>query len=160
MPELTRLERAPDICWSQWRSPDGNETSPFLLTPITPERITEWLNGADPPRPAEVPNDWVHKESRLERIFTNGNQAIGDNEIGDIGCYDATGARASTTLRAVIVEPGDKPVILDLRADEIIVTKDGAIETKAPKETLGANNVGKIPTYRIVDGVAEKVSER
>lgn len=136
------------------------EVSPFLLTPITPEQITEWLNGADPPRPTEVPSDWMYQEGRLERMYTNGSQTIGDNEIGDIGGYDSKGARVSSSMRAVIVEPGDKAVVIDLNTKEMIVNKDGSISTKNPKETLNTNNQAKIHTYRIVDGVAEKMSER
>lgn len=158
MPNLTRLERAQDICWSTWRSPDGRSVSDDVPTPITPRQIDAWLNGADPPKPASIPATWVHKESRLERMFTNGQQAIGENEIGDISAYVAGGVKAPENYVAVIKELGDDPVTVII--GEVVKGPTGSVSTTRDTEASTPTRSGKVPTYRIVNDVAVKVSER
>lgn len=157
MPTLTRLERAQDLCWSQWQSPAGRNVSAFILTPITAKQIEAWLGGADPPRPAEIPATWVHKESRLERMFTNGRQAIGPNEIGDVGAYVGT-AKAPARYVAVIVETDADPVTVII--ESAVTDELGRVSTTRDAEASAPARDGKIPIYRIVDDVATKVSER
>lgn len=160
MPVLTKLIRDIDICISVWQSPAGRNVSAELPTPITPKQIETWLQGSDPPKPEGVPETWVHQYSRLERIYTNGKQVIGDNEIGDTSGYAAGGVRAEPRYRAVIVEPGDVPVIVDIPARDTTKGQGETISTTKDGESIVPNKDGKIPTYRIVDNVATKVSER
>lgn len=132
--------------------------SEFVLTPITPKQIEAWLGGADPPKPASIPATWVHKESRLERMFTNGQQAIGENEIGDISAYVAGGVKAPENYVAVIKEPDDDPVTVIV--GEVVRGPTGSVSTTRDAEASTSTRNGKTPTYRIVDDVAVKVSER
>lgn len=160
MPTLTQLTRDTDICWTSWQSPDGRSVSDELLTPITPRQIEAWLGGADPPRPASIPATWIHKESRLERIFTNGRQTIEPNEIGDVGGYDENGARAPAHYVAMIQESGDNVVEVRLDPGDAITDANGRVTTKRDIEAVGTTKGGAVPTYRIVNGVATKVRER
>ena len=160
MPTLTQLTRDTDICWSTWRSPDGRSASNAILTPITPRQIEAWLGGADPPRPASVPATWLHKESRLERMFTNGRQTIEPNEIGDVGGYDENGARAPAHYVAMIQELGDNVVEVRLDPGDATTDVNGRVTTTREIEAVGTTKSGTVPTYRIVEGVATKVRER
>ena len=160
MPILTQLTRDVDICWSRWQSPDGLRVSSDILTPITPKQIAAWLGGADPPRPTSVPITWLHKESRLERMFTNGRQTIEPNEIGDVGGYDARGERAEARYVAMVQEPGDNVVEVRLDPGEATTDVNGRVTTTRDIEAVGTTKGGTVPTYRIVDGVATKVRER
>lgn len=161
MPNLTRLERAQDICWTKWKSPDGKEVSPLLLTPVTQDDINALLRkGMTPPRPPEVPLDWVHVECVLQGMYMNGKSELGPNEIGDRSCYLAAGVRAQEKYVVIIQEPNDDPVVVVIPPNDVTRDEDGSISTTRDAESANKARGGKVPTYRIVNDVATKVGER
>lgn len=161
MPTLTQLTRATDICWTSWKSPDGKEVSPLLLTPVTQEDINAYLiEGVTPPKPEEVPADWVHVECVLQGVYTNGKSELGPNEIGDRSCYLARGVRPQEKYVAYIQEPGEDPVTVIIPPNDVTRDSEGRIYTNSDVGASAATRNGKVPIYRIIGDVATKVGER
>lgn len=161
MPTLTMLTRAPNICVTTWESPDGTERQVDVPTPITNRQIQDLFHGIHP-RPASVPNDWRFVSSSVHGIFTNGRGVIGPNEMGDLSGYAADYTRAPERLVAVIQEAGDLPVTVTIPPERLVRDGSNRVSTTEDVEASPTTRTRAetIPTYRIVDNVATKVSER